>query len=53
MLSIIPKEVLANLGNIHRLLGIGQNLAKQPGKKTMITKKIIKQEDQPLKQRNE
>lgn len=45
MLSIIPKEVLANLGNIHRLLGIGQNLAKQSRNKTIIAKKIIKQEE--------
>ncbi len=28
MLSIIPKEVLANLTNIHKLLDIGQNLSK-------------------------
>jgi hypothetical protein len=28
MLSIIPKEVLATLGNIHKLLDIGQNFAK-------------------------
>lgn len=27
MLSIIPKEVLASLANIHKLLDIGQNLA--------------------------
>lgn len=33
MLSIIPKEVLANLGNIHRLLDIGHNLAKPQIKK--------------------
>jgi hypothetical protein len=25
MLSIIPKEVLASLSNIHKLLDIGQN----------------------------
>jgi hypothetical protein len=29
MLSIIPKEVLATLGNIHKLLDIGQNFSKQ------------------------
>ncbi len=29
MLSIIPKEVLATLGNIHKLLDIGQNFTKQ------------------------
>jgi hypothetical protein len=28
MLSIIPKEVLATLGNIHKLLDIGQNFSK-------------------------
>jgi hypothetical protein len=28
MLSIIPKEVLATLGNIHKLLDIGQNFTK-------------------------
>lgn len=28
MLSIIPKEVLANLTNIHKLLDINQNLSK-------------------------
>lgn len=28
MLSIIPKEVLAGLSNIHKLLDIGQNLTK-------------------------
>ena len=28
MLSIIPKEVLANLTNIHKLLDIGSNLTK-------------------------
>jgi hypothetical protein len=28
MLSIIPKEVLASLSNIHKLLDIGQNFAK-------------------------
>jgi len=28
MLSIIPKEVLANLTNIHKLLDIGQKLSK-------------------------
>lgn len=44
MLSIIPKEVLANLGNIHRLLNIGQSLAKTGGKKTIVPKKIINQE---------
>jgi len=43
MLSIIPKEVLANLGNIYKLLDIGQNLAKQAGKKIIVDKaKIIK-----------
>ena len=41
MLSIIPKEVLANLSNIHRLLDIGQNLAKPPIKKSM-NKVLIK-----------
>jgi hypothetical protein len=29
MLSIIPKEVLATLGNIHKLLDIGQNFSKK------------------------
>ena len=28
MLSIIPKEVLATLNNIHKLLDIGQNFSK-------------------------
>jgi hypothetical protein len=28
MLSIIPKEVLATLSNIHKLLDIGQNFSK-------------------------
>ncbi len=28
MLSIIPKEVLASLSNINKLLDIGQNLSK-------------------------
>lgn len=34
MLSIIPKEVLAGLSNIHKLLDIGQNLTKN-NKKNM------------------
>jgi len=38
MLSIIPKEVLANLNNIHKLLDIGQNLAKNT-KNNMNNKK--------------
>jgi hypothetical protein len=29
MLTIIPKDVLATLGNIHKLLDIGQNFTKQ------------------------
>ncbi len=41
MLSIIPKEILANLGNIHRLLNIGQNSVKQT-KKSIISKAPIK-----------
>lgn len=32
MLSIIPKEVLAGLSNIHKLLDIGQNLTKNKKK---------------------
>lgn len=32
MLSIIPKEVLAGLSNIHKLLDIGQNLTKNQKK---------------------
>jgi len=46
MLSIIPKEVLANLGNIHRLLNIGQNTAKPLGIKTIVAPKIVKIEEQ-------
>ena len=34
MLSIIPKEVLAGLSNIHKLLDIGQNLTKSKKKVT-------------------
>lgn len=33
MLSIIPKEVLASLSNIHKLLDIGQSL--KGGKRIM------------------